>query len=274
METQDSVDPACRAVLHAALFGRRAVLQELLEGDTTLAQASSASDDPPLPQAAMNGHPEVIRYLRDKGADVNRSQGPTALAQACTFRHTPVVELLLEHDADVTIEDADGLTPLMRSVSRGYAEGVEALLAHGGCPLDHRNGTGRTAAFMAAERGDVETLRLLLEACADASVPNAWPTTPLQIAVHVKSQCCTELLRVSRHAWCLFGSIKGGSMLMKCLALQKGCVTEMPTRQRRSKTKDRGSLSYLCGRCNKAGYQASLLQRSCQWKPVTGSVGF
>jgi len=67
--------------------------------------------------------------------DVNHinNLGWTALLEAIVLsdgglRHQQIVQLLLDHDADVTIADKDGVTPLQHARRRGFAE-IARILA-------------------------------------------------------------------------------------------------------------------------------------------------
>ena len=67
--------------------------------------------------------------------DVNHinNLGWTALLEAVVLsdggpRHQQIVQLLIDHDADVTIADKDGVTPLQHAHKRGFAE-IERMLA-------------------------------------------------------------------------------------------------------------------------------------------------
>ncbi|MDR7315485.1 ankyrin repeat protein [Brevibacillus nitrificans] len=62
---------------------------------------------------------------------VNRL-GWTALLEAVILgdggeRHQKIVNLLIEHGADVNLADHDGFTPLQHAKSRGYQEMAVAL---------------------------------------------------------------------------------------------------------------------------------------------------
>lgn len=85
--------------------------------------------------AAERGHVEVVReLLTTSDVDVNHinNLGWTALLEAVILsdggpRHQQIVQLLLEHGADPTIADKDGVTPLEHARQRGYTA-IETLL--------------------------------------------------------------------------------------------------------------------------------------------------
>ena len=86
--------------------------------------------------AAERGHVAVVEaLLTHTDVDVNHinNLGWTALLEAVVLsdggpRHQQIVRLLLDHDADITIADKDGVTPLQHAHKRGFAE-IARILA-------------------------------------------------------------------------------------------------------------------------------------------------
>jgi len=68
----------------------------------------------PLHFAANNGHVDVVRFLLEKGANVNAQdhRGRTPLHLAALDGHVDVVRFLLEKGANVNAQDHRGRTPL------------------------------------------------------------------------------------------------------------------------------------------------------------------
>lgn len=95
-------------------------------------------------------------------------EGAPALCWAARAGAKECAALLLEAGADVSLRDADGLTPLMLAARIG-ALGLECArrLLEAGARADEKDPGGVTALMLAARNGGTETAKLLLEAGAD-----------------------------------------------------------------------------------------------------------
>lgn len=89
--------------------------------------------------AAERGHVEIVRELLTRtDVDVNHinNLGWTALLEAIILsdggeRHQQIVQLLVDHGADVNLADSNGVTPLAHARQRGFEKIVEILLKAG-----------------------------------------------------------------------------------------------------------------------------------------------
>jgi ankyrin repeat protein len=87
--------------------------------------------------ASERGHVAVVQELLDHSdVDVDHvnNLGWTALLEAIVLSngdapHQAIVRLLVDHGADITIADKDGVTPLEHARSRGFREIVAILEA-------------------------------------------------------------------------------------------------------------------------------------------------
>jgi uncharacterized protein len=85
--------------------------------------------------ASERGHVEVVEELLARtqvDIDHVNNLGWTALLEAIVLstgdeRHQRVVQLLVDHGADITIADKDGVTPLQHAQSRGFTQ-IERIL--------------------------------------------------------------------------------------------------------------------------------------------------
>lgn len=85
--------------------------------------------------ACERGHIEVVKeLLTHSDTNVNHINDLhwTALLEAIILSdggktHQEIVQLLIDHGADITITDKDGVTPLQHARNRGYREMIEIL---------------------------------------------------------------------------------------------------------------------------------------------------
>ncbi len=179
--------------------------------------------------AAERGHVDVVRELLTRtDVDVNHVNdlGWTALLEAIVLSaggepHQQIVQLLVDHGADIHIPDKDGVAPLQHARARGFTEierilntalardmqlvaaagqgdreAVRQLLAQG-ASVHARDDSGRTALIAAAYRNDLDTASLLIEAGADV---NAQDTTQQSAYLIATSEGYLDLLRSTLQA--------------------------------------------------------------------------
>ena len=101
--------------LHLACMNGRWRIAELLIKNGADVNCRNRNGASPLYLASQNGRIDATRVLLQNQADINAVNGEekaTALHAACRRRHEEVVRLLLKHDADLGIRDAQGHTPV------------------------------------------------------------------------------------------------------------------------------------------------------------------
>ncbi len=121
--------------------------------------------------AARTGDIETVERRLDRDADINVQDrdGMTALLYAVSEGHTEIVELLLDRDADIEAKDRKGYTALIYAVmstrieTSVRIETVELLLDHG-VNVDVQGSIIRwTALLHAAMAGHIEIVELLID---------------------------------------------------------------------------------------------------------------
>jgi ankyrin repeat protein len=108
---------------------------------------------------------ESAQYLINAGARVNspsqNGMKVTPLHSAAAGRHTVIVKLLLEHDADPNALQEGGFTPLHAAAQNGDVQTIHTLLFHG-ADTDIKSADGKSPLDYARESskpGAVELLR-------------------------------------------------------------------------------------------------------------------
>jgi uncharacterized protein len=135
--------------------------------------AQNSAGETPLMLAAINNQLELAQVLIERGADVNKP-GWTPLHYAATRGHRQMMRLLLDNDAYIDSEAANGSTPLM-------------MAAFSTSPL---------------------AVKLLLEEGADPTIANSANATALDIALSKDHQQSAFYIRAFIESWYIQNPIK------------------------------------------------------------------
>jgi ankyrin repeat protein len=231
---------------NAAAGGRRAVIKALLDRGAAV-NGKGDYGQTPLSRAAENGRAAAVRLLIERGATV---AGSLALSEAAEDGHAGAMKVLLEKGADTEETDKDGRTPLRRAARYGRAAAVRLLLEDGAkveaAPdktplfdaarsgslatlklLERKGGglkvatpTGYTLLHTAAESGNLDMLRYLLDAGLAPDAYDSEKGTPLWAAVDNSKFGAAELL-LSKGA-AVEGTVKGEPFLHKAVGWSCG----------------------------------------------------
>ncbi|KAJ9613425.1 Glycerophosphocholine phosphodiesterase [Cladophialophora chaetospira] len=142
-----------------------------------------------LALATKANYLEIVRLLVGAGVDINHQdeQGDTALHVAARFGHFECAKLLLEgtekQKADIElVEKTYGWTPLFIACVDGHLPIVELLIEHG-ADLERLDSSGWNAKEHAALRGHVDIARkldsLMPEQEPDSDIPGTGTSPPL-----------------------------------------------------------------------------------------------
>ena len=147
---------------------------------------------------------DLVKLLVSYGANVNHKSkgGSSPLFMACQYFHSDrsrhvllgkpdvpiqleLVKYLVENGADVRDCGRSGDTPLIAAALSGYKDpSLMAFLLEKGADPNVKNTHGSTALHLAAEKGCLETVKVLIQHGAEQEVVDGEGLTPLQRA------CC------------------------------------------------------------------------------------
>ncbi|NP_001392116.1 E3 ubiquitin-protein ligase HECTD1 isoform 8 [Mus musculus] len=120
--------------------------------------------------ASAFGTQEMVEFLCERGADVNRGQRSSSLHYAACFGRPQVAKTLLRHGANPDLRDEDGKTPLDKARERGHSEVVAILQSPGDwmCPVNKgddkkKKDTNKDEEECNEPRGDPEMAPLYLK---------------------------------------------------------------------------------------------------------------
>ena len=186
-----------KALSLATKHGHIACVRLLFELGLANANSTDHWENPILTIASGNGHKDLVQFLLDNGAEVNRLGGfwgyETAIKDAVFGNHIEIVQLLLDAGADVNLGDKIGKLKsnnaypvlVLYMVCDTYGEKINMdmlkLLLDAGANVNAMDNLHETALYKAAENGDIDAVRLLLDYGADV---NLGRETPLIAALY------------------------------------------------------------------------------------------
>ena len=140
---------------------------------TPLLQASwlercSAIFDTKMEKQIENSRMEVIKILIENGVNLNRmvTNERTVLMWAAEHGHLKIVERLIKEGADVDVKNGSGYTALMYAVINRHLKIVERLIKEGADVYTRDYIRNNTALEYAMKMGDVEMIKILIDAGA------------------------------------------------------------------------------------------------------------
>jgi uncharacterized protein len=196
----------------ACEHGNRAMIEKLLNAGADVNE-KGPNGETPLMMVSRNGNPEAVQLLLDRHADVNAKEtlrGTTALMWAAEQSHAAAAKLLVQHGADVSVVSAPEPRPrgayLAPSAADRFKNGdqlgrrrqapartattgddVADAAAFFGNRNQVKDGGGLTALVLASREGDLDTVKVLVEAGADVNQKTNYGWTPLLTATNNKN---------------------------------------------------------------------------------------
>lgn len=140
---------------------------------------------PVLMTAARTGNVDTVKSLLAHGANVNAKESArrqTALMWAVAEKHPEVVRLLIDRGADVRARSTSGFTPLLFAAQQGDVDSARMLLEAGANVNDASPEDG-SALILATHSGHEALARFLLEKGADPNAVDAYGITALHYAL-------------------------------------------------------------------------------------------
>lgn len=146
-----------------------------------------------LVDAARTGNPKFVAAILAAGADPNPADGVgnSAIAAAVESGHFEVAKVLLDAGAK-----PDGRLLLLAAELAADDEGVDLLaaLAESAADVNSADESGRSAVHKSASRGLAEAVRVLVAHGADPALADAAGWTPLHCAAAGNHPAAAELL--------------------------------------------------------------------------------
>ncbi len=139
-------------------------------------------------------HLATAQLLIRNGADLNyKGKNGTPLQLAIEYRHSSLVNLLVQSGADLTVTDGNGRTPLMAMLERGYQDNCLSMISKG-ADVNAKDKHGYPVMYYALSNSNsAETIKNLIAKGAEVNFtsPDGVPAI-----CYAARNCGTEALQV------------------------------------------------------------------------------
>ena len=177
------------SLLVAAIFNNRSdVVNTLLSHNETNINQPTMDGKTPVYHAAVRGVNEILRMLLENQADLHLQDenGLTPLHGAAGYNDIETVDIILNTTAGrklLNTTTKDGLTPLHIAVATNQSNIVETLLDYKELDINKQDKEGWTAVYFASSLGLDKILNKLIEKRAKVDIPANNGLLPLTKAV-------------------------------------------------------------------------------------------
>ncbi|MDH5386304.1 MAG: ankyrin repeat domain-containing protein [Candidatus Aminicenantes bacterium] len=150
------------SIVEAAKKGDLQTVKTILLKDPSKLDATDKNNYTSLHWACMRAHWDVVKYLIERGADLNvvGGDGGTQINWAVHHDNVPIIKLMVEKGAKLNIRNQWGMTELHTAIWRGNINVVEYLLDNGSDPNIKTN-EGWTAMHYAYRSGHDNVIAML-----------------------------------------------------------------------------------------------------------------
>ena len=163
--------------------GAKGVIRLLLENGAD-PDVARESGETPLMTAARMGQVDIMKLLLDRGAGVNPREKKFAQTALMWAAGNPAaVRLLVERGADVRTTTKTWEVKYTIYIPTTFTLGKTGIPWNNDGAYVSKQG-GQSALFFAVQRRDLESVRILTEACLDVNQTAADGTTPLLVSLY------------------------------------------------------------------------------------------
>ncbi|XP_034935222.1 ankyrin-1-like [Chelonus insularis] len=176
------------------------IAQFLLQNHANI-EARSYNGRTPFLMACYNSNYVTAKFFLDNHANIFAidNDGFTSLHFVCDRKNdmtVTLIELLIQHYANIEAVNKKGWTPLMVASNRGNCDAIRCLFNHY-ANVNHSDKNNSTALHIAVERQSVKTTECLIECNADINLLDKENQTPFEKAVKMWSldESCSRYIR-------------------------------------------------------------------------------
>ena len=169
--------------LHEAVTQSKEAVEMCLQEGCSIDERDPL-DRTPLFCAAELGRRDIMKFLIDKGANVNADTwGLTPLLWAAERGKMDIMKILIDKGANVNATDTDGFTPLLWTAGRGDIDIMKILIEKGANVNATETDTSCTPLLYAAARGKMDNMKFLIDKGANVNAIGANGRNILQMMI-------------------------------------------------------------------------------------------
>ena len=145
----------------------------------------------PWMEAARAGHSEICNYLiKEKNVNLEKKDEyqNTALILAAREDKTELLKVLLDNNADIKAKNRSGSHAAFLAAENGYLDSLKLLVAKDRSVIDLKGPYDRTPLISAAKNGMAHVVRFLVEQNADVNSKDNEGKTALQNIIDTKTR--------------------------------------------------------------------------------------
>ena len=184
------------ALIFAIQRGNAEIVQFLVDAKADVNVLEQTFGYSPLMWAGLEGNLKIINTLLDAGANLHQKDkyGNTAFLLSAQGGKPEAIKKFLSLGFDANAADEHGGRTALIAAARS-PEALKVLIEAGAKVNARQKVLSMTALFVAAQNGYTESVRVLIEAGADVTIPNSDGVTPLNRAIVGNHKEVIELLK-------------------------------------------------------------------------------
>lgn len=227
VKVEEDLIECCTALWMACLGGHIGIVRFLIERGAEV-NHSTLTSSTPLRAASFNGHTEVVRYLLANGANVNQKNqdGNTCVMVACWNGHLGTFALLRNSGAELNVKDNQGFGLVHCATAANNLSLLHELLSQGG-DVNAKTTDGITPLMLACEKNHSDVTLLLLQRSAKVNEQSSKGLTAVHFCALSNSQTSLQHLMDYNADLCVPTQRGSTSLMLACAKGYPSIVTAL-----------------------------------------------